>query len=328
MPNETNNIIIQGVTESTLTLNVNGTVWEIHNQLEVLKDLIQAQGQTTFQVGEKIYNIGKINEANFGDVIRNCKNILRNVNIGNVAGNFHNGDIIITNDVKEIIKALNIWWEEQQGKCLILLVVCETKLLLQDDFSLKEIDDRYGIQSEDWIPYIHDEQKIDSILDLLNQFKKETNINTKVLFAQGMSFKDNRVLKQRFRDEIIGKLTLITDGLAINPDNETLLKLFDQKTDESSFLLLLDQKYPTHIREYILTKFEEKFCDTYCRFYEQFARAYPKLELEIPTKNLFFRRLTNIASFMGITSTADMSFLTKCFDNTPLISMKSDGSKI
>jgi len=68
MSNETNKIVIQSVSDSTLTLNVNGTVREIHNQLADLKALLQNLKAPTVQYAEKIYNIEQINEANFGFV--------------------------------------------------------------------------------------------------------------------------------------------------------------------------------------------------------------------------------------------------------------------
>lgn len=73
MPNETNiqgshNVIIQGISDSTLTLNVNGEVREIQNQLAELKALLQNLKIHKVQYAEKIYNIEHINEANFSIV--------------------------------------------------------------------------------------------------------------------------------------------------------------------------------------------------------------------------------------------------------------------
>jgi len=63
-----NNIVIQGVTDSVITLNVNGEVREIHNQLAELKGLLQNMKVQNVQYADKIYNIEHINEANFGFV--------------------------------------------------------------------------------------------------------------------------------------------------------------------------------------------------------------------------------------------------------------------
>jgi hypothetical protein len=73
MTNKTNiegnqNIVIQDVTDSTITLNVNGEVREIHNQLAELKALLLEHKAQKVQYAEKIYNIEHINEANFGFV--------------------------------------------------------------------------------------------------------------------------------------------------------------------------------------------------------------------------------------------------------------------
>lgn len=62
------NIIIQNINDSTLTLNVNGENTEIKNQLTELKKLLLSQKAQTVQYADKIYNIGHINEANFGFV--------------------------------------------------------------------------------------------------------------------------------------------------------------------------------------------------------------------------------------------------------------------
>ena len=59
------NIIIQGVTESLITVNVNGESQEIHNKLDALRALLEKQSVQTFQTGDKVYNIGAINNANF-----------------------------------------------------------------------------------------------------------------------------------------------------------------------------------------------------------------------------------------------------------------------
>lgn len=61
-----NNIVIQGVTDSTITLNVNGETQQILNKLEVLQDLLQKLQSPTIQTADKTYNIGTISEANFG----------------------------------------------------------------------------------------------------------------------------------------------------------------------------------------------------------------------------------------------------------------------
>ncbi len=60
------NIVIQGVTDTMLTVSVDGEVREIKNQLAELKSLLQSMQVQTVQYADKIYNIGHIDEAKFG----------------------------------------------------------------------------------------------------------------------------------------------------------------------------------------------------------------------------------------------------------------------
>ena len=61
-----NNIVIQDINDSKITVNINGNIQEIQNQLSELKQLLQEKGSQNIQYAEKIYNIEHINEANFG----------------------------------------------------------------------------------------------------------------------------------------------------------------------------------------------------------------------------------------------------------------------
>jgi hypothetical protein len=60
------NIIIQTVNENNLTLNVNGEIQQIQNELADLKELLKNRQVQNIQYADKIYNIEHINEANFG----------------------------------------------------------------------------------------------------------------------------------------------------------------------------------------------------------------------------------------------------------------------
>lgn len=60
------NIVIQNITDSNLTINVNGELRQIQNEFEELKALIKNLKIQHIQYADKIYNIEHINEANFG----------------------------------------------------------------------------------------------------------------------------------------------------------------------------------------------------------------------------------------------------------------------
>lgn len=71
--NGNQNIVIQSVTDSTLTINVNGTSCEIKKEFGALMDLINDLSQDIrnlkIQYANNIYNIEHINNANFGFIV-------------------------------------------------------------------------------------------------------------------------------------------------------------------------------------------------------------------------------------------------------------------
>lgn len=94
------NIVIQGVNDSTITVHVNGDVQEIRNQLEDLKILMQNIHIATFQVGEKLYHLDDINEENFP--IATSKRVFNGTLVKHLL------DIIQENDsVKDWLKGLS-----------------------------------------------------------------------------------------------------------------------------------------------------------------------------------------------------------------------------
>ncbi len=64
-----NNIIIQGTTADSITVNVNGQSQEINNKLDALMALLQKQGAQSFQSNDKVYDAGNINKTNFSLLI-------------------------------------------------------------------------------------------------------------------------------------------------------------------------------------------------------------------------------------------------------------------
>jgi hypothetical protein len=67
--NSKKSVVIRGVTDQTITLDISGEVREISNDIDELKAILAAQASPKFQLGEKIYNIGEIGKAEFHTII-------------------------------------------------------------------------------------------------------------------------------------------------------------------------------------------------------------------------------------------------------------------
>lgn len=63
--NGNSNIVIQGVNESSIIVNVNGHSQELEKKVDVLLDLVKQQGLKTVELGDSVYKIETISDANF-----------------------------------------------------------------------------------------------------------------------------------------------------------------------------------------------------------------------------------------------------------------------
>ncbi|NRB48974.1 MAG: hypothetical protein HRU41_14960 [Saprospiraceae bacterium] len=63
-------VIIQKTSNDTITLEIDGKLQNIQNQLTALQAALESQQTQSFQSAEKIYNIGSIDQANFDFVVR------------------------------------------------------------------------------------------------------------------------------------------------------------------------------------------------------------------------------------------------------------------
>jgi len=60
------NIVIQDIKDSTITLNVNGDLTEVQNDLSAVKEILEKFSAHTFQNGKDVYNIDQFDSASFG----------------------------------------------------------------------------------------------------------------------------------------------------------------------------------------------------------------------------------------------------------------------
>ena len=63
------NIIIQGVSDSTITVNVNGEMTELKKDITAMKDFMEKLASKSFQSANQVYDFGNITNANFRYII-------------------------------------------------------------------------------------------------------------------------------------------------------------------------------------------------------------------------------------------------------------------
>jgi hypothetical protein len=61
-----NNIIIQGVTDSSITLEVNGATQEIQNEMAVLHELLEQMNAEQVKMADKVFSLSQLGQADLG----------------------------------------------------------------------------------------------------------------------------------------------------------------------------------------------------------------------------------------------------------------------
>lgn len=68
--NSWGNVVIRAITNNTIKVSVNGELREIKKSISELETLLNQLDVSSFQVGDKIYNIGEIGKAEFNTIIQ------------------------------------------------------------------------------------------------------------------------------------------------------------------------------------------------------------------------------------------------------------------
>ncbi len=205
MKNQETNIFIQSVSESFISINLNDEIHEVPYDFSELKAFMGKCGTQHFQIGEKIFNINEITEANFGNTYHIYESSKKQVD-------YPAGFTLLTSPKSESVSS--------------------TKIKYQD-----------YLQSNN-LPYIsRDSYKNKN--EGLDKFIAESTVVDKVLNSEiydgCIIFGEGGIGKTRFMFEI-GQLAL-TNGwivLRVHPSVSSVVELKSILSLENNYLLLFD----------------------------------------------------------------------------------------
>jgi hypothetical protein len=219
----------------------------------------------------------------------------------------NNGIInIYAADKDKIIEAISEWHTQHNRKQLYILVLCSTQIEIEQNENLQNISNLYGEKPANWQPYKNNEIT-KNIAELLEEYHKFTNISIKGWFLNAFDWADDDEKIDDLRDSWAKKMILITDGIAIlKPENIVIKDIFNNQENIGGFMLPLCEKMNETAKNYINLQVLTQLKTTHRRFYKSWRTAFFHIELEIPNKDLFFRRLTNLANRMEIMSSASV----------------------
>jgi hypothetical protein len=191
------------------------------------------------------------------------------------------------------IKALH-----HDGKILHLLVLATTRDRLKGLSSPLEGEPfwptvlaQHGPNPEDWRPYYDDK-----ISQLIMDYHKASGFKVEALFVDGWDVANELDIVSEIKSVLRRKTVLLVDSMALDfAENRTLAKLFDE--DEiGGCLVPIWQEHDAKLQTHLQSKAFGVFSHLNTLFHKKFHVSCVFIELAVPTKELLFRRLTNIAT--------------------------------
>ena len=202
-------------------------------------------------------------------------------------------NIGIDEGITKFIESLQVWHEEEHPNTLNIIVLSTTQnrlnSLIEDDHKPFMPLEFHDDEIHKWKPFTGEK----SILELLGEYLSKSGFKIDAYFIDEMAL--NPGLISHFKDDISPNTILILDCLALYcPTNKIFAKIFDE-TNIGGCIVPIDQNHSEKIKKVMVSLFQKTFSHLHECFWNRLKKEYMHIELEVPSKNSLFRRLTNIA---------------------------------
>lgn len=198
---------------------------------------------------------------------------------------------------------LRIYYEGKESTEVLYIIVLTSQ---KSDFEANENipTARYGNSPKDWM--IYSEERIVKVLE---DFRQKSTISLSVYFLDKSIIATEPNLEDEL-EPVTKNFVLIADAFSLSFDeNKNIAKLFNTKDQNKIWGCLLpicenlSEKYRIFARKQI----EQTFRRLKKGWEDEFYKSYSHVELDIPNKTHFFRRLANIAYAKGISPKETMT---------------------
>jgi len=207
-----------------------------------------------------------------------------------------NRDIQAQNYFEHIgtIQTANFFYPEKETEYLYLLVLTSKKSVFEENENIPL--EKYTEKLEEWQVYQNE-----SIYKVLEEFKNKSTISLSVYFV------DKNIIETEGLDGEVEPLTknfaLIADSFSLQfAENQDFAKLFDSKDQKKigGCLIPMCDSFQENQINFAKTQIKNTFKRLSKAWGTEFYKSYAHVELDIPNKIHFFRRLANIAYLKGI----------------------------
>ncbi len=199
----------------------------------------------------------------------------------------------ITEELQTFIKDIYSWHSESNERKntinIIVLATTSDKISSIEQFRQLQLANYYGDLPSDWKPYLNNE----TIFKLLQEYIEKSGFKIEAYFVDDIDTTEISIRSEL--NDILSTTILIVDGLALYFDkNKQFAKNFDN-TQTGGCLIPICKSYSEQVKTLIKEKEVEVFELLDYNYYHKFNKQFVNIELNVPTKEDFFRRLTNIA---------------------------------
>ena len=219
------------------------------------------------------------------DIDGNGNFVLQNVSASNIT------ILNISEELKTFVKDIYRWNIENNERKntlnIIVLATTKDRISSLEQFSQLELNN-YGNFPSDWKPYLNNK----SIFELLQEYIEKSGFKIEAYFIDDIEVE---VEIRSNLDDILSSTILIVDGLALYFDeNKKFAKIFDN-TQTGGCVIPICKSHNEQVKTLIKEKETQVFELLHYNYYHKFNKQFVNIELNVPTKEDFFRRLTNIA---------------------------------
>ncbi len=210
---------------------------------------------------------------------------------------YHKSSVVEGNNQGTIINNFGEIKERRNTMTVIILSGIKSDYKNVDNSSHIPIKN-YGQIPEEWTPY-HEEK---NMVNLLQEFEEESKLQLDKYFIHDFDMEDE-VYTSKLSDDIAPKIVFILDIFALQiPSKLAFTKLFDISKEKciGGFVVPLCNSL-SHEQKKNAYQMREKLGKVRIAWQKNFEKPYMFIDLDVPHKFLFFRRLADIAfMYLGL----------------------------
>ncbi|OQY05250.1 MAG: hypothetical protein B6I20_01620 [Bacteroidetes bacterium 4572_117] len=272
--------LLKSNSETKNRINIDGNGNNVFQGINNSKIIIAPENLSKFKKAIKT-----ISEQISSSVKHNLNEAIEQ--LGNIERKQEENYDTILNELKILLHKVIEIANKDRKDILNIIILSAPPIGVKDNHALKNMHKNH---SKDWKPYINDT----SIDELLNTYSEKSYLKINKLY-----FEDFDMFSARNKEEVLEKILgekenfiLIIDPKSLFIDDfNDIVNIFNNSAIGGCIIPIIENDINSKIIEVVRTKLNQ----LYIHFFKHFHKEFIQIELFVPTKEKFYRRLSNIA---------------------------------